>query len=56
VQFPLRASLSWGAYNESVLVAEEGRARFPDILLSDIFDPWEQHVRAGLSLTLETML
>jgi hypothetical protein len=56
VQFPLRASLSWGAYNESVLVAEEGRARFPDILLSDIFDPSQGQVQAGLSLTLETTL
>jgi hypothetical protein len=56
VQFPLRASFSWGGYNESVLVMEEGRARFPDILLSDIFDPLQQHIQAGLNLTLETTL
>jgi hypothetical protein len=53
-QFPLRATLRWGAYHESLLLAEEGRARFPDILLSAVFDPSQDYVRAGLSLTLET--
>jgi hypothetical protein len=54
VQFPLRASLNWGDYQESVLLPEEGRARFPDILLSTIFDASQEQVRAGLTLTLET--
>lgn len=53
--FPLRASLSWGAYNESLLVAEDGRARFPDIPLSDIFVPSQEQVQAGLSLIIETI-
>ena len=55
VQFPLRASLNWGDYQESVLLPAEGRARFPDILLSAIFDASQQQVRSGLSLTLETV-
>lgn len=54
-QFPMRASLDWGAYKESVFLSQEGRARFPDILLSSIFDSSQQQVQAGLSLTLETV-
>ena len=52
--FPLRASLHWGMYQASLLLSEEGRARFPDIPLASIFDETQQHVQAGLSLTLET--
>lgn len=53
-RFPLRAGLQWGDYHESVLIAEEGRARFPDIPLFTIFDPALEEPRTGLSLTLET--
>jgi hypothetical protein len=55
-RFPLRAVLQWGEYRESMLVAEEGRARFPDIPLVKIFDPSLETLQAGLSLTLETTL
>ncbi len=52
--FPLRASLRWGAYENSVLIAEEGRVRFPDIPLMAIFDPSLQQVQVGFNLVLET--
>lgn len=53
--FPLRASLHWGDYQESVLVAEEGRFRFPDIPLDSVIDPADSQLRAGFSLRLETI-
>lgn len=53
VNFPLRASLQWGAYQESVLLTEEGRARFPDVPLAVIFDSSTAQIQAGLGLTLE---
>jgi hypothetical protein len=52
--FPIRARLQWGDYQESVLITEEGRARFPDIPLHNIFDPALRKLQAGLNLTIET--
>ena len=54
LQFPLRASLEWGTYQESALIPKEGRVRFPDIPLSAISDPEQRQIQAGLRLTLET--
>lgn len=53
-QFPVRAILQWGAYHESVLISEEGRARFPDIPLIAISDPSLGQIQSGFNLTLET--
>jgi len=52
--FPLHASLQWGDYHESVLIADEGRVRFPDIPLAAVFDQIDSQPKAGLKLTLET--
>jgi len=54
-RFPVRANLKWGSYKESILVQEEGRARFPDIPLSTIFGPEQDQLQAGFSLTIETV-
>jgi len=54
-QFPVRANLQWGAYQESILVPEEGRARFPDIPLSTIYGPEKDQIQAGISLKIETV-
>jgi len=53
-KFPLRAKLAWGDYQQDVLIAEEGRRRFPNIPFGMIFDAALENLRAGLSLTLET--
>lgn len=53
-QFPLHASLEWGEYQERIQVLEEGRARFPDIPLSAIFDDQGAHLRSGFQLVIET--
>lgn len=52
--FPLRASLHWGEYQESVLIPDEGRFRFPDIPMVSIFDEAGAQPKAGFNLTLET--
>ena len=52
--FPLQARLQWGGYQKSVRIAEEGRAKFPDIPLNIILDDNHQSIKSGLSLTLET--
>jgi len=51
---PLEATLQWGAYNETIDVCEEGRARFPDVPLSTILDEEMENVIVELSLTLES--
>jgi hypothetical protein len=51
--FPLSASLSWGAYEGSVLINEEGRARFPDIPLATILEKEGPDLGAGLRLVLQ---
>jgi hypothetical protein len=53
-QFPLRADLEWGDYHESILLADEGRVRFPDIPLESVFDQAGAQLKAGFNLTLET--
>ena len=52
-QSPLEATLQWGVYNETLVISEEGRTRFPDIPLPTILDEEQQNVIAELSLTLE---
>lgn len=52
--FPLRAELQWGDYQARMTLTEEGRLRLPDIPMDQILDPAQQ-LRAGLSLTLETL-
>ena len=53
--FPIKAILEWGAYKESVLISQEGRARFPDIPLVSIFDSELKTVKSELNLSLETV-
>jgi hypothetical protein len=53
--FPIRAILEWGAYKESVLISQEGRARFPDIPLVSILDNELKTVKSELNLSLETV-
>ena len=52
-QTPVEATLQWGVYNQSLVIYEEGRTRFPDISLDTILDEEQQNVIAELSLTLE---
>lgn len=52
-QTPLEATLQWGEYNQTLVIHEEGRTRFPDISLDTILDEEQQNVIAELSLTLE---
>jgi hypothetical protein len=52
--FPLKASLQWGDYHESILIPEEGRARFPDIPLAAVLDEQERNVQSGFLLSLES--
>ena len=54
-EFPLQASLNWGAYNECITVANEGRIHFPNVPLAVIFDDEVKNVTAELNLTLETI-
>lgn len=53
-KFPLRARLTWGEYQQDILIPAEGRVRYPNILFDTIFDPALENLKAGLSLTLET--
>ena len=51
---PLRARLQWGkSYDEQVPIPSQGRVKFPDIPLPEIFDSVQEHVNAELILTLE---
>ena len=53
--FPLRASLQWGEYLQSVLVPDEGRVQFPDVPFAAVFDEAGSQLQSGFSLTLETI-
>ncbi len=53
--FPLRASLDWGEYRQSITISQEGRARFPDIPLAAIMDANTSRINRALKLTLETL-
>jgi hypothetical protein len=56
VQYPIGATLAWGSYRESIILATPGKARFPDISMLGIFDDEKEKIRAGLNLTIETSL
>lgn len=50
--FPLQASLNWGTYSANMLINEEGRIRFPDVLVKTLVDP-EGKTRSELSLMIK---
>jgi hypothetical protein len=50
---PLRATLRWGNYTETLTIIGEGRARFRDIPFSDTFDQQSHEILSGLKLMLE---
>lgn len=52
--FPVRAHLQWGAYDEAILLHEEGRMKFPDIPLEAVFDSAANQISAELNFTLES--
>lgn len=52
-QRPLRASLQWGQYHETVSVSAEGRVKFPDIPFALIYDDQSQKIKCDLNLALE---
>lgn len=54
-QFPIRTSLQWGSYKETLQITEEGRTRFPNISLPVLFDKENEHVTAELNLTIESI-
>ncbi|HJR78986.1 MAG TPA: hypothetical protein VJ821_02865, partial [Anaerolineales bacterium] len=51
--FPLQTSLQWGPYKQTIQIAGEGRAKFPDIPINMIYDEEHQKIIAELNLTLE---
>lgn len=53
-QFPLRASFQWGEYQDSILIKEEGRVKFPDVPLDSVFDQAVSRLKAGFSFSLES--
>jgi len=52
-QAPLEATLQWGVYNQTLVIYDEGRTKFPDVPLYTILDEEQQNIIAELSLTLE---
>jgi hypothetical protein len=51
-EFPIYATLRWGQYTETLAMAGEGRARFPDIPFSATFDRQNQEITSDLDLVL----
>jgi hypothetical protein len=49
---PIYATLRWGQYTETLTMAGEGRARFPDIPFSAAFDQQNQEITSDLDLVL----
>lgn len=49
---PIDATLRWGQYTETLTIAGEGRARFPDIPFSATFDRQNQEITSDLDLVL----
>lgn len=49
----IHATLQWGKYSETLTLAKEERARFPDIPFSATFNQQTQEIIAGLELVLE---
>lgn len=52
-RFPVLSTLQWGTYNQTINILEEGRARFPDIPFSMIFDRSNENIAAELNLIIE---
>lgn len=52
----LRAQLTWGAYDQAVLITQRGRAVFPPLPLDLILDAAAQHITADLRLIVEPAL
>lgn len=53
LKFPIQASLKWGSYQASILITEEGRAKFPNIPFIFIFDNDLKTVKSDLDFSLE---
>lgn len=51
--FPLKATLHWGVYQESLLIEKEGRLKFAEIPLDIPFDDTFENITANLDFTLE---
>ncbi len=51
----LQATLNWGDYQEKVTVDVRGRATFPPIPLTTIYDPAQNLITADLQLSLESV-
>jgi hypothetical protein len=51
---PLYATLLWGSYKETLIITDQGRARFPDIPLVAALDEQKENVVADLNLTIGT--
>ncbi len=54
--FPVQTSLQWGAYDESLQIHKEGRAKFPDIPFKAVFDKEKENIKAELNLTIRPPL
>lgn len=52
-RFPVLSTLQWGTYHQTISIQGEGRARFPDIPFSTIFDSKNENITAELKLTIE---
>ncbi len=55
-QFPIQTSLQWGQYNGVLRILEEGRARFPDVPFTMIFDEDNKNVTSELNLIIEPVV
>jgi hypothetical protein len=53
LQIPIRVTLIWGSYHESIILSEQGKIILPDISVTDIFDNVKENVSAELNLILE---
>lgn len=49
---PIYATLRWGQYTQTLTIAGEGRARFPDIPFSATFDQQNHEIISDLDLAL----
>jgi hypothetical protein len=53
--FPIRITLQWGDYEETVHIGEEGRVKLPTVPLLSVFDKQTEHVISELNLTVESI-
>lgn len=51
-QFPIRATLRWGKYSETLEIVEEGRVRFPDIPYTVAFNEEYKNIASEMNLEL----